>query len=359
MIPIVFASSQRTFRSHETVNLFNKIDNNVNQLPLFLTLNNCHVLITGGTGFIGRYLITELLRQGAKVRILSRSTPATWAKEIEWVQGDLTVPNTVIGACSDIDLVFHLASSAHIFETNDKTNTSHFQITEQGTDVLLQEMKRANVKRMIFISSVKAMGEGCDRCLDETSPTQPTSNYGRAKLHAEQLVLETGQRNNLHVTILRLPMVYGIGNKGNLPRMIHAIRVGIFPPLPQINNRRSMIHVKDVVQAMLLAATGCQTSGRIYIVTDGEVYSTTDIERLIRTQLGKTTPNFTVSIRLLNLVAKLGDKFWTLGINFPITSEKLNKLVGSACYSHALIQQELKFKPKFTIQNSIMELVND
>jgi len=359
MLPFTVAVSR-----WQTTPIFKKIpeiaiNSKVLTLPTFTSLYNCRVLVTGGTGFIGRRLVAELLRQGAKVLVLSRfaPNPNLWPQEqVEWVRGDLTNALSLVGVCVGIDMVFHLASAASLVTKSVQPNFSG--VVETGIDALLQEVERANVKRMIFISSVKAMGESSgEQCLDETSPELPLSFYGRAKLYSERLVLKTGQSTNVHVTILRLPMVYGPGNKGNLPRMMAAIRARTFPPLPQIHNRRSMVHVDDTVQAMLLAATGPQPSGRIYIVTDGEIYSTTDLERMIRIQLGQTLPRWAVPLWLLRFVAKLGDSMRVRNFVLQLNSEILYKLISSACYNNALIQQELGFKPRFTIPNSLLAML--
>lgn len=360
MVPITIITSYWQAKSITKILYSPLVVNIFPALPLFTELHNRRVLVTGGTGFIGRHLVNELLRQGAVVRILSRSyTPIFTHEQIEWVCGDLTNPQTIVGICTEIDFVFHLASSAHLIEKSIEKTDPHLQVTAQGTNNLLQEAAYANVKRILFISSVKAMGEGNESCLDETSPTIPISAYGQAKLYAERLVLDTGKCNNIHVTVLRLPMVYGVGNKGNLPRMIQAIRAGIFPPLPQIRNRRSMVHVSDTVQAMILAVTGNQPSGKTYIVTDGNIYSTADIERMIRIQLGKKLPYWMAPLWLLSLTATLGDYIHACGINFPLDSETLYKLLGSACYSNTRIKQELGFKPKFTIQSALPEMINE
>lgn len=359
MLPITLFTAQQQFKFSLTATP-TPITATIPDLPLFTQLHNCRVLVTGGTGFIGRRLVTELLRQGAKVRILSRSIPTAnfWPQQpVEWVRGDLIDSHSVIGICNEIDTVFHLASSAHLIDNHTEQTDPHTQVTAQGTARLLKEAASAHIQRMIFISSVKAMGEGNEQCLDETSPELPMSSYGKAKLYAERLVIATGQSTDIHVTILRLPMVYGPGNKGNLPRMIQAIRAGTFPPLPPVPNRRSMVHVDDTIQAMLLAAIGKQPNGRTYIVTDGEIYSTAAIERMIRIQLGKKLPYWNLPFWLLRLAAWGGDGIHAFGWPVPINSEILYKLMGSACYQHTRIQQELGFQPRFTIQTALLEMI--
>lgn len=104
-----------------------------------------------------------------------------------------------------------------------------------GTRALLNDAIRAGMRRFVFVSSVKVIGEGSDCCLDDNSPVAPTTAYGRAKHEAEELMLDAGARYGMHVVVLRLPLVYGPGNKGNLSRMIEVIARDRFPPLPEVH----------------------------------------------------------------------------------------------------------------------------
>jgi len=177
------------------------------------------------------------------------------------------------------------------------------------------------------------MGEGSDVCLDETADCRPVSVYGKARYEAERLVLDTGQRG-LSTTVLRLPMVYGPGCKGNLPRMIQAVARGRFPPLPEMGNRRSLVDVRDVVQAALLAATKPVAAGKVYIVTDGQAYSTRRMYELICASLQRPIPRWALPLSLLHAAASIGDMISYLsGKRFVIDSDSLQKLIGSAWYS--------------------------
>ena len=230
------------------------------------------VLVTGGTGFIGRHLVRALLKQGASVAVLSRHVPVAGVPGYGVIAGDLTRPATLEGLCRGMDSVFHLGGFAHALDQpDDRSEAENWQVTVEGTKAIIEQLLKAGVKRFVFFSSVKAMGEGGETRLSETTECRPVTSYGRAKREAEKIVLDAG-RQGLSSTILRLPMVYGPGCKGNLPRMIQAIARRRFPPLPETANRRSMVDVRDVVQAALLAVTSPIAAGKVYIVTDGQAY---------------------------------------------------------------------------------------
>jgi len=172
-------------------------------------------------------------------------------------------------------------------------------------------------------------------------------------------VLEAARDGGMQATVLRLPMVYGPGNKGNLPRMVEAIRRGRFPPLPAVSNRRSMLHVDDAVQAMLLAAVCDEAGGQVYIVTDGRDYSTREIHSLISAQLGKRPPRWRIPLALLQMGARVGDLLLKAGIPMPLNSASLRKLLGSAWFSNAKIRRELGYRPRYDLQRALPEMVKE
>ena len=202
------------------------------------------------------------------------------------------------------------------------------------------------------------MGEGESRCLDESFDGPPETPYGRSKLEAERVALEIGRRTGIHVTCLRFPLVYGPGNKGNLFRMIAAIDRGVFPPLPEFGNRRSMVHVVDVVQAAVLAAETPAANGQCYIVTDGRLYSTRKLYELICRALGKPIPCWHAPQWTLRGLGKVGDVIGRIrGKRFLFDSDALDKLIGMAWYSSEKIAHQLGYQPSITFPDALPELV--
>ena len=149
-------------------------------------------------------------------------------------------------------------------------------------------------------------------------------------------------------------MVYGNTEKGNLPKMISAIRTGRFPPLPEMHNQRSMVHVDDVVQAAMLAAEHIAAAGQTYIVTDGNTYSTWEMYAWICKALQKPVPAWHLPFWALTLMARTGDMIGSVRWRrFVFGSDALEKLTDSAYYSSAKIEQQLGFKARRNFQEAL------
>jgi UDP-glucose 4-epimerase len=183
--------------------------------------------------------------------------------------------------------VFHLAGHVHMMDEGPDAEAEHIRVTVDGTRYLLQEAAEAGASVFVFFSSCAVMPDGSASELDEATPPAPTTPYGRAKLRAEALVLEMSAKGGMRTVCLRLPMVYGPGHKGHLPRIIRAIERGVFPPLPQFAGKRSLVHVEDVVDAAILVAQRPEAAGNVYIVSEPRAYSSREIYEIVL-QAGRT-----------------------------------------------------------------------
>ena len=320
--------------------------------------------MTGGTGFIGSHLVSALTRHGADVRVLVRETSEAvhggGASDVRRSIGDLNDIASLAHACSDIDTIFHAAGYAHADDSETSTGaTQHQKVNVAGTGMLLRCAQEKGVRRFVFISSSKAAGEGGERQVNEEWDRAPETAYGRSKKEAERLVLDAGLQSEMHVCNLRPALVYGPGVKGNLQKMMVAIERGKFPPLPETDNRRSMVHVDDVVQAALLAATSARANGKTYIVTDDQTYSTRCIQQSIYCALGKRVPSWSVPIFVLRAMAKVGDLIsFVTTRRFVFDSGTLEKLLGASWYSSEKIKRELGYRPKRAFDDAVEEMVS-
>jgi len=318
------------------------------------------VLVTGAGGFIGLHLVRGLLQKGYSVRahVHEAKRHEVWPAGVEVMAGDVRDPQAMKAAAAECETVYHLAGKAHALTEVKDDEDAYRTINTDGTRHVLEGAVAGGAKAFVLFSSVKAMGEGGSRCLDESFAGSPETPYGRSKREAERTALEIGRRAGLHVACLQLPLVYGPGNKGNLCRMIEAIDRGIFPPLPELGNRRSMVHVADVVQAAVRAAETPAANGQCYIVTDGQAYSTRELYERICRSLGKEIPAWHVPIWALKALGGLGDAIGrVLGKRFMFDSDALDKLIGSAWYSSGKISRDLGYKPARGFEDALPEMI--
>jgi UDP-glucose 4-epimerase len=314
-------------------------------------------LVTGYTGFIGRHIVRALRDRGHKVRGLGRQPRLDPDyPSIDLFQGDLSQPDTLQGAAENIDIIIHAAGHAHTADSG--RSGIHTQITLEGTRHLLAEAEKRGVQRFIFISSVKAMHDPGNSCLDETAAGLPADEYGLSRRRAEERVLEAGQRSGMHVSILRPALVYGPGCKGNLAGMLHWIDRGLFPPVPDTGNRRSMVDVRDLVRAVLLATDNPDAAGRIYLITDGEDYTTRRIYTAMCAALGKSVPAWSVPAPVLRALGGIGDALEAVMRRpLPYNSRVCSRLLESACYRSVHAGSSLGFHPAYHLEDALPAMV--
>jgi nucleoside-diphosphate-sugar epimerase len=153
-------------------------------------------------------------------------------------------------------------------------------------------------------------------------------------------------------------MVYGQTNKGNLSRMIAAIDHGRFPPFPKVANQRSLVHVRNVAGAILRCLQQSGTKLAAYIVADARPYSTTYLYESLSRGLGKRPPNWRVPLSVLRAAARIGDLIQKgTGRTVPLSTGTLNKLVESAWYSPAAIERDFGYRPTWSFDDAVPELV--
>ena len=313
-------------------------------------------LVTGCTGFVGRYIVSLLRENESDIRGLTRQPESGLeSSALDVFQGDLTSPGTLQGVTKNIDTIIHSAGYAH---ASTGASGMHRLTTLEGTRHLLKEAEKTGVKRFIFISSVKAMPEPGTDCLDESAAGLPEDEYGLSRRSAEKLVLDTGRRTGMHVSILRPTLVYGPGCKGNLASMLRWIDRGLFPPIPDSGNRRSMVDVRDLARVVMLAAEKDAANGKTYVITDGEDYSTRRIYTGMRTALGKSTTVWSIPGFVMRALGKLGDVYQAvLRRPAPYNSVMCSRLLDSACYRSVHVASDLGFQPAYTLEDALPAMV--
>ena len=273
--------------------------------------------VTGATGFIGQRLLVGLEANWDGVRILSRNPHPDY----ETVVCDLLSEAIPEDGLDGVDTVFHLAGFTHDLRDDSKLERLYHALNVDATVRLIELAVRSGVKQFVFVSSVKAGGYDEDQ-------GSPDGVYGQTKREAELKFLDIGRQSEMLVSIVRPSLVYGAGVKGNLALMRRGIEQGWFPPIPETENRRSMIHVDDLVRALLLAAEDKRANGEIFIVTDGVPHSSREIYESICQSVGKKVPQWSVP----KIV------FEGLSLLSPHIRYKVDKLFGDEFYSSAKLE---------------------
>ena len=279
-----------------------------------------NALVTGATGFVGRRLVNHLKQEGFTIRAIGRSP----ILGVETVICDFLKDDIPDNALKGIDIVFHLAGYAHDLKSESGIEKTYQKMNVDITADLLSQSVKHNVKKFIFVSSVKA--GGCPikgECASEEDQYNPEGIYGKTKREAELQVLEVGRKFGMHVSIVRPALIYGPNVKGNLQLMVSGIKKGWFPPIPETGNRRSMIHVDDIIRALLLLANNKKADGEIFIATDGRTYSSRNIYEIMSHVLGNNIPSWSVPKFLMSAMALIS----------PNLKYKMDKLLADECYS--------------------------
>jgi UDP-glucose 4-epimerase len=298
-----------------------------------------NALVTGANGFIGDYLCKALINSGFQVSKHVRHVNSSDSSE--QYECDLETNSFPERALENIDVVYHLAGLAHEVQ-NSTLNIQQYQSVNVDATIKIANMAaKKNVKQFIFVSSVKAGGNSIkDQCMDEENQNKPIGIYAQTKRAAEIKLIEMSKTINMKVTIIRPALVYGPKVKGNLELMLRGIKYGWFPPIPNNSNLRSMIHIDDIVHALMFITNNKDATNFIYIATDGIPHSTRDLYISMCNALGVKVPRWTVPVIFFKVAALIN----------PRIKEKINKILGDDCYSSQKLES-IGFNAKRSIKD--------
>lgn len=309
------------------------------------------VLVTGATGAVGPALVDLLLERGYAVQVLVRGENGRFPPTVETIIGDITDPHAVHRAVAGCQLVFHLAAKLHLNPAEAAAVESEYhRINVDGTRHVVEAA--AGVERLIFFSTINVYGTTTPpQIVDENSTPHPETIYAHTKLTAEKIALSlcspTGEPKTV---ILRLASVYGANMKGNYVQILRWIRKGLFIPVGQGQNRRTLIFDQDLAQAALLAAEHPQAPGQIYNVADGQLHTFQAILNAIYQALNQKPYRFTLPLWPLQAGLLLLEKIATLlGLHSPLAPSLLNKLTEDMAVDSQKIQRELGFTPQHNL----------
>lgn len=317
--------------------------------------HSSRVLVTGATGFVGHHLVQRLTcRDDMDVICMVRpgsDRGRLSGLPVSFVEADLERPETLPGICAGVQQVFHTACAVQdTFAQSAASQSRFWSVNVEGTLHLAREALRCGVQRFVHLSSTAAMGNPVGSFIDESQPCHPTTPYGKSKRAAELDLLKLHDRDDLPVVILRPCLVVGPGKQNSeLQKLFRLVRWGVFPLIGRGDAAgKPMLHVKDLVAAMELAASRGRT-GSIYLVTSGITYPLDQIVSTAASILGVQRSHLTIPPLVAQAGALLAEVTGRLlRINPPLTRARLQLLISHREIRIDRIQQELGYTARVT-----------
>lgn len=262
------------------------------------------VLVTGASGFVGRAACAEFVNRGWPVRAALRSADSMPPPGTEpRVVGDL---RTAAFPLENVSAVVHLAAIAHQLRGQEADEVYH-AVNCAATERLARAAASAGVKRFVFMSSIKVNGERTpiDRPYRASDTPRPEDRYARSKHAAEQALARVAAETGLEVVVVRPPLVYGPGVRANFLRLIRLVERGWPLPLGAVENRRSLVHVGNLADLVVAAASSPAAAGKTLLAADGDDLSTPELIQQIAQALGARARLVPVPVSLLRLAGTL------------------------------------------------------
>ncbi|MBT3940044.1 MAG: NAD-dependent epimerase/dehydratase family protein [Pelagibacterales bacterium] len=306
-----------------------------------------NIAVSGASGFIGRALITKLIKEGHQVFGLVRNKitcyDPIYYKNI--LVEDIS-KNIVFDEKIKIDILYHLAAKTHSKSNNYK---EYYDVNVLGLKSLLNILKPLKIKKIIMLSSIKVNGEGFlnnDNYYSEMSKNNPLDNYGISKLEAENLLKTFCIGNNINFVILRPPLVYGAGVKGNLKKLMYSIDKNIPLPIIKTANNRSLISLRNLVSALIIVALNDNANSQTYLVSDDLPIS---VENLYK--------NIAIIMKKKLFLIKFYSLFFKI-LLWPFGKAKLvEKISSSLIIDNAKIKKDTEWRPAISLMDDLKSMV--
>ncbi len=309
------------------------------------------ILITGATGFVGRALFKNL--KSKKKYLIHLSARTNQEKLFEGGKafniGEIDFNTNWNDALDGVDCIVHCAARAHMSEKKQTDSlNSYRRVNVDGTINLAKQAMAIGIKRFIFLSSIKVNGEGtiASKSFKYNDISQPEDAYGISKWEAEQALLEISKQTGLEVVIIRPPLVYGEGVKGNFLRLLNLVYKRIPLPFAKINNLRSFIALDNLIDLIICCIDHPKAAGKTFLVSDSEDLSTTDLIIKLFKLMDKSPRLFQVPQLIIQLIGRLAGK-----------SLEVKRLLGSLRVDNSYTREILGWSPALSLDESLEKTV--
>lgn len=309
------------------------------------------VLVTGASGFIGRCVCQKLASRGYEVVRVDRSPRG---------EGDMTVgdigpaTNWQTALTTSPDTIVHLAARVHVMRETPADALPAFRRTNvDGTLNLARQAVAAGVRRFVFLSSIKVNGEHSlpGRPFSADDEPDPRDAYAISKYEAEQCLLELAQETGLEVVIIRPPLVYGPGVKGNFAAMVNCVRRGFPLPLGAVRNSRSLVALENLADFIVLCADSKKSgaaANQVFLVSDDICVSTPELLKRIARAYGRRVILIPVPLGMLRFAARAFGRV-----------ASADRLLGSLVVNNEKAFHLLGWSPPITMENQLRIMAND
>lgn len=314
-----------------------------------------NVLITGGSGFIGRYFHQALVGAGHKVTILDLSTPTWDASPSRMVVGDVRDPDAVRKALDGCDAILNLAAAHHDFGIARET---FFSVNEGGARVLCAAAEEIGLKNICFFSTVAVYG-AVPEPRHEDSPTQPTSPYGQSKLAAERVFKAwSAAGNGRRCVVIRPTVVFGPRNFANMYALIRQIDSGFFFQVGAGRNVKSLAYVENLVEGTLfLWQQPAKQPFEVFNYVDKPDLETRGLLSAIYQALGRRLPHIHLPLGLALLAAAPFDIIINISRrNLPISTARIRKMSTQTRFEAEKVLRA-GFRPKVPLLEGVVRMV--
>ncbi len=331
-------------------------------------VGNTSVLVTGGTGFLGRRLVERLIAEGRAVTVLGRTpAPDLEQRGVRFIRASLDDAPAVAAACSGIGTIFHTAAKVGVWGRY----ADFFRTNVLGTRALLDGARLHGVARFVHTSTPSVVYNGQSLAnADESLPltTDCPSPYPLTKAIAEREVLaaNTHDHTGLQTVALRPHLIWGVGDPHLVPRVLARARAGRLRIVGDGKNMVDMVHVENAVDAHLAAEFELQVAysncaGCAYFITNGEPVVLWDwINDLLRA-LGEPPVTKKISLGTASALGAVCETLWRMlpvSTEPPMTRFIAAELAKDHWFSLAAARRDLGYTPRITMAEGTAELIS-